>query len=43
MERDLAGRQIVDTRFDPDVAGVHGIANNGRGRAQQIGLNPGVA
>jgi hypothetical protein len=42
MERHFAGRQIVDTGFDPDLGCFQRIANNGRGCAQQIGLKLGV-
>ena len=42
MERNSAGCQIVDTGFDPDRRCFQGIANNGRGCAQQIGLQPGL-
>ena len=42
MERNFAGCQIVDTGFDPDRGCFQGIANNGRGCAQQIGLKSGI-
>jgi hypothetical protein len=42
MEHNFAGRQIVDTGFDPDLGGFQSIAHHGRGGTQQMGLKLGV-
>ena len=42
MERHFAGRQIVDTGFNPDLGCLQSIANHGRGGAQHIGLQRGI-
>jgi hypothetical protein len=42
VKRNFAGGQIVYAGFDPDLGCFHGVANNGRGCAQQVGLKRGV-